>query len=113
MSQTLIVIHSHKDWAPYYPSDQVITFSDYMDGSQLLAAPRTRIINLCRNFDYLSEGYYCSLLAEARGHKVIPTVRTLNDLSRRALYRMHIDDFGEAIYDSLREADPDKPLVAR
>lgn len=111
MSQTLIVIHSHKDWAPYYPSDQVITFSDYMDGSQLLAASRTRIINLCRNFDYLSEGYYCSLLAEARGHKVIPTVRTLNDLSRRALYRMHIDDFGEAIYDSLREADPDKPLV--
>lgn len=111
MSQTLIVIHSQKDWAPYYPSDQVITFPDYMNGSHLLAATRTRIINLCRNFDYLSEGYYCSLLAEARGHNVIPSVRTLNDLSRRALYRMHIDDFGAAIYDSLREVDPDKPLV--
>jgi len=111
MSQTLIVIHSQKDWAPYYPSDQVITFPDYISGSHLLAAPRTRIINLCRNFDYLSEGYYCSLLAEARGHNVIPSVRTLNDLSKRALYRMHIDDFGEAIYNSLQEADPDQPLV--
>ncbi|MBP6725194.1 MAG: RimK-like ATPgrasp N-terminal domain-containing protein, partial [Halioglobus sp.] len=39
-----------------------------MNGKHLRAAPRTRIINLCRNFDYLSEGYYCSLLAEARGH---------------------------------------------
>jgi len=111
MSQTLIVIHRHKDWAPYYPSDQVITFPEYLNGSHLLAAPRTRIINLCRKFDYLSEGYYCSLLAEARGHNVIPSVRTLSDLSRRVLYRMHIDDFDEAIYHSLREADADKPLI--
>ena len=55
-------------------------------------ASRTRIINLCRNFGYLSEGYYCSLLAEARGHKVIPSVQTLSDLDRRSLYRMHTDD---------------------
>jgi glutathione synthase/RimK-type ligase-like ATP-grasp enzyme len=111
MSQTLIVIHSLKDWAPYYPSDQVITFTDYMNGNRLHTAPRTRIINLCRNFDYLSEGYYCSLLAEARGHHVIPSVRTLNDLSRRALYRIHIDDFGEDVYKFLQEADPARPIV--
>jgi glutathione synthase/RimK-type ligase-like ATP-grasp enzyme len=111
MSQTLIVIHSLKDWAPYYPSENVITFSDYMNGSHVGVQPRTRIINLCRNFDYLSEGYYCSLLAEARGHKVIPSVRTLNDLSKRALYRIHIDDFGEAVYKSLQEADRRQPVV--
>ncbi len=50
MSQTLIVIHSLKDWAPYYPSENVITFSDYMNGSHVGVQPRTRIINLCRNF---------------------------------------------------------------
>ena len=111
MSQTLIVVHSLKDWTPYYPSEQVISFSDYMNGKQLRKAPRTRVINLCRNFDYLSEGYYCSLLAEARGHNVIPSVRTLNDLSKRALYRIHVDDFGEAVYKSLQEADPTQPLI--
>jgi glutathione synthase/RimK-type ligase-like ATP-grasp enzyme len=111
MSQTLIVIHSLKDWAPYYPSEQVISFSDYMNGNHEQATPRTRVINLCRNFGYLSEGYYCSLLAEARGHHVIPSVRTLNDLSRRALYRIHIDDFGEAVYKSLELADPDQSVV--
>jgi len=111
MSQTLIVIHSLKDWAPYYPSEQVISFTDYMNSNTLHTAPRTRIINLCRNFDYLSEGYYCSLLAEARGHNVIPSVRTLNDLSKRALYRIHIDDFGEEVYKSLQEADPTQPIV--
>ena len=83
MSQTLIVIHNLKDWAVlpqragYQPS------SDYcMNGKQVPQAPRTRIINLCRNFDYGQRAIHCSLLSEARGHNVIPSVRTLNDLSQ-------------------------------
>jgi len=111
MSQTLIVIHNLKEWAPYYPSDQVISFSDYMNGERLRKASRTRVINLCGSFDYLSEGYYCSLLAEARGHNVIPSVRTLNDLSKRALYRIHIDDFGEQLYKSLEQSDPTQAVI--
>ncbi len=38
------------------------------------------IINLCDTSRYLSEGYYCSLLAEARKHQVLPSVSTINDL---------------------------------
>ena len=98
MSQTLIVIHGKKDWEPYYPSDQVISFDDYVTGNYPQGEARTRVINLCRSFGYLSEGYYCALLAEARGHKVIPSVRTINDLSRRALYRIQIDDLGQSVY---------------
>ena len=113
MSQTLIVVHSSKDWAPYYPSEQVITFPEYMTGNREKSASRTRVINLCQNFDYLSEGYYCSLLAEARGHKVIPSVRTINDLSKRALYRMHIDDFSQSVYKSLKNSESAEPIVLR
>ncbi len=111
MSLPLIVTHKLKDWPAENPGGQVVSFSDYMNGVHPGAAPRTRVINLCRSFDYLSEGYYCSLLAEARGHNVIPSVRTLNDLSKRALYRIHIDDFGEEMYKSLQEADPARPIV--
>ena len=113
MSQTLIVINNARDWASYYPSEQVITFPDYMHGQQERSASRTRIINPCRNFGYLSEGYYCSLLAEARGHHVIPSVRTLNDLSKRALYRMHIDEFSESIYRFLQRSDTSAPIVLK
>lgn len=111
MSLPLIVTHKLKDWTAEDTAGQVVSFSDYMNGVHPAAAPRTRVINLCRSFDYLSEGYYCSLLAEARGHNVIPSVRTLNDLSKRALYRIHIDDFGEEMYKSLQEADPARPIV--
>ena len=50
------------------------------------------MLNLCRSYKYLGTGYYVSLLAEARGHRVMPSVRTVNDLRRRSLYGLDIED---------------------
>jgi len=85
LSRLIIVVESPKDWEPYFPSEQVISFDDYLQVPQLPTGKtsRTRVINLCRKFGYLSKGYYCSLLAEARGHSVIPSVKTLNNLRDR------------------------------
>ncbi|MFN4263716.1 MAG: RimK family protein, partial [Thioalkalivibrionaceae bacterium] len=57
----------------------------------------TRVINLCRSQRYLSAGYYGSLLAEARGQRIVPTVRSLQDLSRRALYTLDIEDVSRKV----------------
>ena len=98
MSDTLIIIDNKDDWGPFYPSENVLTFEEYLDSDNASGinsngdkTSRLRIINLCRNNRYLSAGYYCSLLAEARGHGVIPSVRTLNDLSQRALYQLELN----------------------
>lgn len=101
MSSVYIVIEEAKDWKPYYPSANVITVQDYLFGDRNNAPAGTRIINLCRGYQYLSLGYYCSLLAEARGHRVIPSVRTINDLSRRAIYSLEIDDLDTLLNKSL------------
>ncbi|HAV13537.1 MAG TPA: carboxylate--amine ligase [Opitutae bacterium] len=58
----------------------VITFDQYLSDYPKLGEPRTRIINLCDTEYYLSRGYYCSLLAESRQHRVLPSVNTINDL---------------------------------
>lgn len=58
----------------------VITFDQYLEDYPKLDEPRTRIINLCDTAQYLSRGYYCSLLAESRQHRVLPSVNTINDL---------------------------------
>lgn len=97
MSRLLIVVESEQDWAPYFPSDQVISFDNYLQGTAI-KSNRTRVINLCRKFGYLSKGYYCSLLAEARGHSVIPSVKTLNDLRNQhsfAIIREHLHSQSE------------------
>ena len=110
MSQTLIVIHSKRDWKPYHPSDQVISFPDYVTGNYPQVATRSRIINLCRKFGYLSEGYYCSLLAEARGDKVIPSVQTLSELGNRSIYKIQVDDLDDNVFDALDEFGTDSKV---
>lgn len=105
MTQTLIIVDELSDWGAFYPSDQVMLFSDYLDSSHFKHANRTRVINLCRSFKYLSDGYYCSLLAEARGHSVIPSVKVLNDLGKRSLYQIELNEILEEL-DSVVKVRP-------
>ncbi|SFM20782.1 RimK family protein [Marinobacter zhejiangensis] len=91
MSKLLIVVDQPTDWAPFFPSDDVQTFEQYLNGTQR-DHTRTRVINLCQSARYLSRGYYCSLLAEARGHHVMPSVATLNDLSRKGLFSLELSE---------------------
>ena len=41
-----------------------------------------KVLNLSRSYAYQTLGYYASLLAEARGQKVVPTVSTILELKR-------------------------------
>ena len=95
--RTLLVVDDLRDWKPYYPSDDLVTADDYLFGDGRHAPAGTRVINLCRSYRYLSIGYYCSLLAEARKHRVIPTVRTINDLTRKAIYSLETDTLDEML----------------
>ncbi|HXH30309.1 MAG TPA: RimK family protein [Bacteriovoracaceae bacterium] len=103
MAKIIVIVEKLKDWNSYYPVEQLMTPQDYLvnwdenlyetKGSK----ERIKIINLCRNYKYLSNGYYCSLLAEARGHSVIPTVKGINDLSKSFLYSLETEDLDDAI----------------
>ena len=57
-----------------------ISFNTYLRDYPKLNEPKVRIINLCDTSRYLSQGYYCSLLAEARKHPVLPDVKVINAL---------------------------------
>lgn len=97
MSRLIIVVEKASDWGSYYPSDNVVTAMEYLKEPIRSDEERTQVINLCRSYKYLGAGYYVSLLAEARGHKVIPSVRTINDLRRRSLYGLDIEDLNQKL----------------
>lgn len=86
MIRLIIVVDQISDWAPYYPTEHLVAAEDYLAGPSSHDASRALVINLCQDYAYLSTGYYCSLLAEARGHRVIPSVSTLNDLQTPLLF---------------------------
>ena len=97
MSRLVIVVEKASDWGSYSPSDNVVTAMDYLKEPIRSDEERTQVINLCRSYKYLGAGYYVSLLAEARGHKVIPSVRAINDLRRRSLYGLDIEDLNQKL----------------
>ena len=74
MSNIYLVLDDLSHWQHELPSDVVISFDTYLHEHPIKGQKKTRIINLCDTDRYLSKGYYCSLLAEASSHKVIPTV---------------------------------------
>lgn len=65
---------------------KIITNRDYLAHPSLFRGQRPKVINLSNNYGYQSRGYYASLLASSRGHRVIPTVETMIDLSEHKLY---------------------------
>lgn len=93
MARDLILVENKEDWLPEYGDRVVITAREYITEKQYSTQKSTRVINLCRDYKYLSKGYFCSLLAEARGHKVIPSMKTILELDKYALYRHSIPEF--------------------
>jgi glutathione synthase/RimK-type ligase-like ATP-grasp enzyme len=103
MTHVLLVVEDINDWAAYYPAKHLMTAQEYLQSDTTFPAGRVQVINLCRHYRYLSPGYYCSLLAEARGHRVLPSVRTVNDLSRKSLYGLHFESFGASLDKAMKK----------
>jgi len=75
---------------------KIITNRDYLAHPALFRGQRPKVINLSNSYAYQSRGYYASLLAGSRGHKVIPSVETMIDLSERKLYEHALPELEQA-----------------
>ncbi len=93
MAKILIVTDELGDWKQYFPSENVVSVNDYLTSGAFTENKSIQVINLCSSYSYMSNGYYCSLMAEARGHRVIPRVITINDLSQQFILNLKQADF--------------------
>lgn len=90
---------------------KVLSTRDYLVRPELFRGARPNIINLSRSYSYQSRGYYASLLAAARGQRVIPSVETIIDLSARKLYENAIPELEDALNKGLKGSDA--PIASR
>ncbi|MEE3622805.1 RimK family protein [Nitrospirillum sp. BR 11752] len=93
-SDLILVVERRCDFRWPDPGGRIMTA-----GAYAAAGPGRpcRVINLCRHVDYLSAGYYTSLLAEARGDRVMPALRTLVDLADRHDLADSLADFNAGL----------------
>lgn len=102
MPAATILVEHPKD-CPWPSGDhRIVRISDYASNPKLVPSGG-RIVNLCRTSGYLSQGYYGSLLAEARGHAVLPSVATLVGLNCRTLQAPTLDRLTRALAILLEE----------
>jgi glutathione synthase/RimK-type ligase-like ATP-grasp enzyme len=98
MTGWVILVDHARDFPNADTPHKVITTRDYLVRPKLFAGVgRAKIINLSRSYNYQSKGYYASLLAEARGHRVIPTVETMLNLRESKLYEQSLPELQEAL----------------
>ena len=97
----IVVVDYLKDWDAAIEDIEVIEAQSYLTDSTYTDIRNARIFNLCRSYRYQSAGYYVSLLAEARGHKPIPSVTTMQDLKSPTIVRAITVELNDLIQKSL------------
>jgi glutathione synthase/RimK-type ligase-like ATP-grasp enzyme len=107
MAEHIIVVEHRSDWKPEFPSSRVVTAHAYLGSDEFIKLRKGKVTNLCRSYGYLSVGYYVSLLAEARRHKVVPSIRTLSELSRKSIYSLEVAELDVLVHRSLRRSVQD------
>lgn len=99
----IIIVNNPRSWKLEVPGVEVVSAKDYLTNHEFTTLKNLRVFNLCREYTYQSKGYYVSLLAEARGHKVIPNVKNIQDLKAPAIVKIVSDDIDDLIQRSLRK----------
>jgi len=99
---TLVVVNHPRDWPFEISGMRIVTARDYLTDPAYSENQSARVLNLCRTERYQGRGYYVSLLAEARGHRPLPEVKTLGDLqSSEPPDRLLPANFGESLQRAL------------
>lgn len=108
----LIVVSDPADWPLDTQGAEIITAADYIRRPEFTDLRNARVFNLCRGYGYQTTGYYVSLLAEARGHRPVPSVTTIQDLRSPMLLRNISDDLGQLIERSLARIKSDEFVLS-
>jgi glutathione synthase/RimK-type ligase-like ATP-grasp enzyme len=67
-----------------------------------------RVVNLCRTGRYQGRGYYVSLLAEARGQRPLPDVKTVEDLKSGEYVRSLSTELEPLVRETLHHDESDR-----
>src|SRR5690606_2477747 len=98
----IIVVSKPEDWQLNIENISIVSSRDYLTQPKYSQLRNARIFNLCKDYSYQSKGYYVSLLAEARGHLAVPTVKNIVDLREPKLVRIVSEEFDDIIQSSLK-----------
>lgn len=97
----LIVVERPERWPFRIPGVEVVAAREYLTERRYAEPRRATVVNFCRSYAKNTTGYYVSLLAQARGHRPLPSVTTLQGLQVESVVRVVSDDLQDLVQWSL------------
>jgi len=111
MSSILIVIDNPKDWPLNVEGVDCISARQYLTDPTYSLMKTAKVFNLCKSYRYQNLGYYVSLLAQARGHKPLPDISTIQDLKLSEMVRGAGQEIDDQIQDALENEPREEPYT--
>jgi len=93
----IIIVNNPSEWKFDTPAADVVSAMDYLTKAEFLDNRKIEVFNLCKSYSYQSYGYYVSLLAEARGHRAMPSIKTIQDMKSRTIIKVLSDEHDQLI----------------
>ncbi len=113
-SKVVILVNRLKDFRWDAKGVTLMRTRDYIKLPPDASFKTATIINLSGDYQYLGFGYYCSLLAQARGHRILPSTSTIVDVHLHTEGGTTLDILERTlrrILKRVRTFPTDKPLV--
>src|SRR5438445_12724083 len=112
MTGWVILVDQPRDLPNAETPHKVITTSEYLARPRLFDAARPKLVNLARSYAYQSQGYYASLLAQARGHRVVPSLEAMLELREPTRHEHALPELEDDLHRCARRArlQPDAEL---
>lgn len=104
----IVVVDRPKDWPAVKGVELVAARSYLREPRFALSDEDFKVINLCAKHTYQGIGYYVSLLASARGHRVTPPVGAPQDVKSRGFLESVDDELGSLKKRAFAEVKDDK-----
>ncbi len=96
---------------PPLASFPAVSVDRYLEGDPDTLAEGRTVVNVCRNYGYLSRGYYVSLIAEARRQRVLPPLEAMEGANNPFSYFRVLQEAGVRTLDY--RLQPGRRLVPR
>ncbi len=99
---TLIVIENPSKWDLNIEGAEIVKAETYLTDPSFLGRKKIKVLNLCKSYSYQSIGYYVSLVAAARGHYPIPSVKATLDFKYNMILKKVSGEIDQQIQQSLK-----------
>jgi glutathione synthase/RimK-type ligase-like ATP-grasp enzyme len=104
----LVVIENPEECPLHFAGVEPVAARTYLTEPAFSGLKGVKVFNICRSYRYQSIGYYVSLLAEARLHKPVPNITTIQDMKSVGIIRLVSEELNDMMQKLFTPDDPQK-----